>query len=144
MKHEDMREIKFRAKIKGDAGVYHVWAIDWLYQRAYIERACGDEWVPFDKIQEFMQYTGLKDKNGKEIYEGDKVEIICEDGPDRTIEDTGTVCWSDIHAGFYIEYDADSAVPLSSPEAIEVIGNIHQDSHLLDNPDLLDEQEARK
>ncbi len=70
-----MREIKFRAKIKGDAGVYQVWTIDWLWQKALISRACGDEWVAFEKIEAFLEYTGLRDSQSVEIYEGDMVRL---------------------------------------------------------------------
>ena len=65
------RIIKFRAKIKGDAEVYEVLDIDWLNLRACIYRACGNQWVSFDKIQAFLQFIDKLDKNGKEIFEGD-------------------------------------------------------------------------
>lgn len=39
----------FTAKVRGDAGVYKVWGIDWLNQRVLVERA-GLEWVPAEKI----------------------------------------------------------------------------------------------
>ena len=38
-------------KIKGDAGKYKVYGIDWMHQRFLVERACGLEKVPFEKCK---------------------------------------------------------------------------------------------
>jgi len=76
---------------------------------------------------ELMQYTGLKDKNGKEIYEGDIIKF-----KDLNYD----VCWNEGMAGFrvrsqkgiaYITGDLFKAVD----EGCKVIGNIYE------NPDLL-------
>ena len=40
----------WKVKIKGDAGEYEIWAIDWLEQKALVYRACGDEWVQLSKL----------------------------------------------------------------------------------------------
>ena len=76
------------------------------------------------------QYTGLKDKNGKEIYEGDIVKIIFKE------KDIGKVIYE--HNGFTIDvmnmnrtYGRVSFVN----NFMEVIGNIH------DNPELLEVQD---
>ena len=78
---------------------------------------------------ELMQYTGLKDKNGKEIYEGDIILI------DKENQIKGQVKYSEKYAGFIITNTnsiADEAENLSDYIEVEILGNIY------DNPDLLE------
>lgn len=37
------------AKVRGDAGTYKVWGVDWLHHRVLIDRA-GLEWVAIEKV----------------------------------------------------------------------------------------------
>ena len=117
-----VREIKFRAWDKTFKKMCAV---------AEIEFMEGDK--PFiivnflrleGKACDLMQYTGLKDKNGEEIYEGDVAKGIL-DGDTHVwevswAEDRETLGWS--------------ITPQDVENGLEVIGNIYE------NPDLLKEK----
>lgn len=85
-----------------------------------------------------MQYSGLNDKNGNQIYEGDILKIQTSDFYSKKINDEyiGQVCFS--RGGFFVLTDGhhtDFCLWGKSMATMEVIGNLYE------NPELLEEVE---
>ena len=77
------------------------------------------------------QYTGLTDKNGKKIFEGDIISIPFEE--DVVYYENAEVYFDTEHCGWYVRYFDDESFSLWVYDDcdITIIGNIH------DNPELL-------
>ena len=88
-----------------------------------------------EKIEEIelMQSTGLKDKNGKEIFEGDILAVEDDDGVINL-----KVFWDEKHALFmfeskkYNEKDLLAELVEDNTYPFEIIGNIYENKELLD------------
>jgi uncharacterized phage protein (TIGR01671 family) len=120
-----MREIKFRAWHKRHKEMFyyveHVTHPDGSTEIGYIGYKDEGLFRPDEDQVELMQYTGLKDCKGQDIYEGDIVRV----------EDTALDA---------VEYQGASFTVFNlslnnfAPENVEILGNIYE------HPELLKEQ----
>lgn len=99
-----------------------------------IDEDCID-WADADLLMgryELEQYTGLKDKNGKEIYEGDIVKVYAWTNLTRGLEyrHTTKVFWQEKYAQFNTTYN-DALSDEITQDYFEIVGNIHENPELL-------------
>ena len=123
-----MREIKFRAWHKGKKIIGNVLGIDILHKEIFFSNENVDcyEHVDFKNI-ELMQYTGLKDKNNKEIYEGDILSDGNDEKPYKVIFENGS--FRAEFEGDFEEYSFDLIDVVA--QGCEVVGNIYENSELI-------------
>lgn len=127
-KGEDMRELKFRVYDKKERCYSDKpFSIDQL-GICYIQDEDG-YWEEIDEERFIIeQYAGLKDDNGKEIYEGDIVKARWYRAKNARFNTKGEIKFND--GWFYIKDDPDChdrlGVPIHNCYNIEVIGNIHE------------------
>ena len=133
-----MREIKFRSWVENDNVKDSIYPF-MNYRVEFTGGAINDIFAtsgknpqnPYGNRITYMQYTGLKDKNGREIYEGDIVMQLSE----RTYDSlTGVVKFID---GSYVIETADgkNGGYLFNELAFNVlIGNIYENPELLEEP----------
>ena len=120
------REIKFRAwDDVRDRWYYFTIGQQWSdVENAIYSRMCIE-------VFKFYQYTGLKDKNGKEIYEGDIVEWIVKPKYGKEYIHVDTIDFDIETEGGCGDSYTNGYTYFFNPLECEIIGNIHE------NPDLI-------
>ena len=121
-----LREIKFRAYNKKTGQMKQVFSLIDLHHcsaRVEVDKTTLEEW-PLDDV-ELMQSTGQRDKDGREIYEGD----IIADGHNYnkcsvSMDWAGGMADECIYGWIFGTRDV-------RPEDLYVIGNIYQNPELL-------------
>lgn len=124
-----MRAIGFRAFVKRKKKMLPVTDLCFNETEAVGVSGCGNakctlcvDWYSFDDVV-LMQYTGLKDKNGKKIFEGD----ICWE---EYGECYGVVKFEEGKFLYVWENIAEDLWEVA--DSIEIYGNIHENPELLE------------
>lgn len=127
---------KFRAWDKGLESMIPVERIDFEYRLINVNAA----WRTFEEI-ELMQSTGLRDKNGVEIFEGDVVRYTWDMLSDVNATEKGKkvriskVFWSDWRASWAVgkkSCNNDLFRYARNGNTVEVIGNVWENPNLLE------------
>lgn len=133
-----MREIKFRGK--NEKGWYYG-LLTFMFNSYAISHVEDENTVDLIDRETIGQYTGLKGKNGVEIYEGDIIvgRQFMTTAPSTPFEIKGTVKYSERNTMFYLDspgqrHDAFIHSVGASIYTFEVIGNIYE------NPELMEEK----
>lgn len=136
-----MRPIKFRAWNPNSKRMYIIdvlalWEVTW---------SCSSEnWMStaYQPHIEVMQFTWLLDKNRKEIYEGDIIQILNYRSSWKNIYTTHIIRYSESHAIFYAQniHNPEWYWPMWSPLLFilndknpEIIWNIYENPELIND-----------
>lgn len=133
------REIKFRAWNKPQSRM-----MEWNEVRHLSDLAD----LYGDKVYDFMQFTGVKDKNDKEIYEGDICSLDVLAAKEGTVIDSnddephflvppkndymiGEIKFTNGMFGLFFQSDEGEFFIEMDSESMQIIGNIHENPELL-------------
>ena len=128
-----MREIKFRIWVKDRKEIFEVVLINYVSKKVtYILEKIGHllsiRDAKFNDI-EFMQYSGLKDKNNKEIYEGDILFESFGEKYYKVVFENGS-----FRAEFERDFEEHSFDLIDVvAQGCEVVGNIYENPELMED-----------
>ena len=126
-----MREIKFRAWVKDRKAIFEVISIDYVTKKVtYLLERVGHllsiRDAKFNDV-ELMQYTGIKDKDNKKIYEGDIIFESFGEKYYKVIFENGS--FKAEFNGDFDEYSFDLIDVVA--QGCEIVGNIYENPELI-------------
>lgn len=146
-----MKEYKFRAWDKDNEHMAysdkHEWDYDFSFDGKSGNLSCavncrycdtfGDEHDDWQELDNLMPYIGVKDKNGKEIYDGDIVKFDVYEYEQLVSSVVSYVKWCEGLCSFSVVVNNQGVRGtlghfLDSNKEVEVIGNIYENADLLE------------
>ena len=132
------REIKFRGKCVPDSK----YAGEWAFGSLIVGLECDYYILEYDdegftkcivESETVGQFTGMKDKNGREIFEGDIVEVTCLEVKQFGRKMLCSIMYDEEFACYCFKAsDRRRCMAATIPDAeIEVIGNIHENPEMI-------------
>ena len=120
---------KFRAWLKETCQMVNIREMEYIDDKVYyITSDTG--LCTYDEFK-LMLSTGIKDKNNKEIFEGDILKFTIDNGFDYVVGEYGVVTY--MRGAFFIVKDLTMyLISYINSNNIEVLGNIYEDSELLE------------
>lgn len=123
-----MREIKFRA---WDTEKQEMATVNFIglndYEVGMEDEECRRWRATYPYVCRLMQYTNLKDKNGKEIYEGDILKVKLDDGDANLYVKYANGEYRVVNEGKW----EDSLYAYMYFGDVEVVGNIYENKDLI-------------
>lgn len=127
------RIIKFRAWDKEKRMMFEPSSISWKNGVLWVCDAHGENKLEYELIapnSQLMQFTGLLDRNGVLIYEGDIVKVRRDTRySQEVVEFDGGAFYAGMHHGSSTK----KRIKLLIPKMVEIIGNVFENPELISN-----------
>ena len=120
-----MREITYRAKFRRLGTGEEVWQYANIARGGVVVDPTDPGYV---QVTDWEQFTGAKDKEGVDVFEGDIITI-----PGVDAAGVQVIYWDDERCGFVSKWDDGQSESLHGVSLFTVIGNIHDNCDLITN-----------
>ena len=131
------REIKFKGKSLRNGewivGQYHTYGDGIFICQTALMSNNGRDWrVPAIEVEpdSVGEYTGMRDKNNKDIYEGDICECETEAENFGYLKLKGIMQWWQDEARFSIKFASEIDFENRKVKSVEIVGNVFDNSEL--------------